>query len=195
MKWWMFLMSPAVELLCLSLCSALTQLKLFRNQNAYRIHGSAPPGMVPSARRHMTRMQSWSRSIRCFLGKTRHNAARTKVPAHVGWMFCNLLAQLMRKKTRSHSSWAGPVNKTLLFHHAATVGQWASDSSVVVSLVRYLLSTKMKTVSIFKPSTSVQDIREKHRPVRAPTFARGIINHSQQEHGNGHAGHLTQIEP
>ena len=92
---------------------------------------------------NVTGMQSWSMRIRCFLGKTRHNAARTKVPAQVGWMFFSPLAELIGKKTRSHCSWAGPVNNILLFHQAATVGQWPSDSSVVVWSVRFLLPTSM----------------------------------------------------
>ena len=67
--------------------------------------------------------QSLSRRTMWRPGKTKHRAARTKVPAHVGWTKWRPLAWLMGKYTTLQSSHAGPWMQARLDHQAATAGQ------------------------------------------------------------------------
>ena len=71
-----------------------------------------------STSKSVTGTQSLSSSTMWRPGKTKQRAARTKVPAQVGWTRWRPLAWLMGKYTTSHRSWA---------QHASTAGPPGSN--------------------------------------------------------------------
>ena len=92
---------------------------------------------------NVTGKQSLSKSKKWMPGKAAPSAARTKVPAQVGWTFWCPVCSVAGKKHNSVPvrSLFGPIICSLLSHQAAAAGQWGRLSTGCWCCVRSLVST------------------------------------------------------